>query len=152
MKFYLGLILGALGASIAAWLYAERIVRVKENLRKENRKRGTPLVGRYKGQLKFITPQEASLIPEGETIFQYPKKSQLKRKPYDNKKENLWDLSYHEYIVKRKLENPEAWVAFSKERFDKKANMQIRIGSLTDDDREAFYEAMKRRRKKILAK
>lgn len=152
MKFFLGLILGALGATIAAWFYAERIVRVKENLRKENRKRGTPLVGGYRGQVKFISPHEASIIPESETIFQYPKKAELKRKPWDNKKESLWDLAYHEYIVKRKLDNAQAWIEFSKERFDKKVNLQIRIGSLTDHDKEAFYEAMNRRRKKILAK
>lgn len=150
-RFVLGMISGMFLVFIWAWRNAERIVKTKQDMKENNRRRGTPLIGLYKNRPKrFTPPQEAALIPESETIFQYPRKADLKRKPWDNQKENLWDYLFDEYIVKRKLNNADAWTMLKQERLDRKFGKPIRqLGSLTDRDKEAFYEAMNRRRRKL---
>lgn len=149
--FILGVISGALLVFIWAWRNAERIVKTKQDMKENDRRRGTPLIGLYKNRSKrFTPPQEAALIPESETVFQYPRKADLKRKPWDNQKENLWDYLFDEYVTKRRLENADAWAMLKQERLDRIFGKPIRqFGSLTDKDKEAFYEAMNRRRRKL---
>lgn len=150
-NFILGTMLGAFISALVAWVTAERIVMHKKKMKENNRRRGTPLIGLYKNRSKrFTPPQEAALIPESETVFQYPRKADLKRKPWDNKRENLWDFLFDEYVAKRRLENADAWAMLKQERLDRKFGQPIRtLGSLTDKDKQAFYEAMQRRRKKL---
>lgn len=150
-NFIFGTMFGAIISALVAWVTAERIVMHKQKMKENDRRRGTPLIGLYKNRSKrFTHPQEAALIPESETVFQYPRKADLKRKPWDNQKENLWAYLFDEYIAKRRLDNADAWAMLKQERLDRKFGKPIRqLGSLTDKDKEAFYEAMNRRRRKL---
>lgn len=108
-NFIFGTIFGAFLTSIVAWVYAERIVATKQEVKERARKNGKPSAGIYKRQSKvLIPPGEANFIPEAETFFQYPRKAELEEKP-GQKNEEIYDACFREYKINRRLSKAEAW-------------------------------------------
>jgi hypothetical protein len=133
--FIFGFLCGLVVAIIQMWRNAEYIVSGKQKIREKNRKRGTPIIGLYTGQKKrFITPKEASIIPENQITFQYPRKAELQDKP-GLKSVTLYDGCFNAYMTNSKMTKAEA---FKQAMVDYPTTFSLY-------DQKSFYEAMRRR-------
>jgi hypothetical protein len=132
-SFLLGLVI----AIVVMWRNAEYIVAKKQEIKKNNRERGTPLIVWHPRRRKFFMPiKEAALLPEADITFQYPRKAELQDKP-GIKSEELYDECFYIYIVTGRMTKAEA--------FKKAMEDHPTVFSLYE--LKSFTEAMRRREK-----
>ena len=134
-----------------AYIYAEKIVLNKHQVREQNRKRGKPILGIYRNQSKvFFTGEEANYIPEGDVISQYPARKDLEIKP-GTEAEPDYDMAFKKYIIDRALTKPKAWIMFQSDypEYIPKNIGQPGYALELAKARKNFIEAMRRREKSL---